>query len=105
MISCGVPLIYINDLSNVCKRLMAILFADDTNMFNSSKDIETLQSVVNEELKLVSTWLKVNKLSLNIKKTHFMVFTKKRNAYGHIDIKIDEESIQEVANLISWCYH
>ena len=36
-------LIYINDLANVCKYTMPILFADDSNLFlngNSLKDIE-----------------------------------------------------------------
>ena len=60
--------IYINDLSLVCDRLISILFADDTNMLMSSKDVHSLQTVINQELTLVSKWLKVNKLSLNIKK-------------------------------------
>ena len=106
LITCGVPqgsilgpllfLIYINDLSLVCDRLISILFADDTNMFMSSKDVHSLQTVINQELTLVSKWLKVNKLSLNIKKTHFMIFSNKSDVCGQIDIKIDGEPIQAV---------
>ena len=44
----------------------SILFADDTNMFESSKDIYSLQTVIHQELVLVSSWLKVNQLSLDI---------------------------------------
>jgi len=29
---------------------------------------------INEELSKISMWLKLNKLSLNIKKTHYMLF-------------------------------
>ena len=82
---CGVPqgsirgpllfLIYINDLSKVCNYMMPLLFADDTNIFASGLDVNKVQQEVEIELNQISEWLKINKLSLNIKKTHFIVFT------------------------------
>ena len=63
-------LIYINDLCSVCKHTFPILFADDTNLFSSGKEIKTLETNINNELSHISIWLKVNKLSLNIKNTH-----------------------------------
>ena len=75
-INCGVPqgsilgplllIIYINDLSNVCQHMMSLLFADDTNLFQSGKDVIQLQQEVEADLNRISEWLKINKLSLNI---------------------------------------
>ena len=58
--------------------LKPILFADDTNLFYSGKDIKELCSVVSIELDKLCKWFQVNKLSLNTSKTNFMVFTNKR---------------------------
>ena len=57
---------------------MPILFADDTNLFLSGHNLDMMETIINQELKEISEWLKVNKLSLNIKKkTHYMIFTTK----------------------------
>ena len=70
--------IYISDLSNVCSCTNLILFADDTNLFTNGKYVFVLQDVLNEELANTSEWLKVNKLSLNINKTQFMVSSRRK---------------------------
>ena len=44
------------------------MFADDTNLFCSHKEVKTLLQIVNNELKLVTEWPLANKLSLNAKK-------------------------------------
>ena len=47
---------------------MPILFADDTNLFCNGPNLNDPIEEINEELKLVYTWVNVNKLSLNIEK-------------------------------------
>ena len=84
-ITCGVPqgstlgpllfLLYINDLPRSSKKLTFRIFADDTNMFYSSKDPEQLQSVINEELGKVLKFCAANMLSINFKKTNYMIIT------------------------------
>ena len=67
-------IIYINDLPNVPNLTQSLLFADDTSVFCSHKDANHLVSIVNNELAKIIIWLKVNKLSLNLTKTNFMIF-------------------------------
>ena len=51
-----------------------MLFADDTSIFYSHSDPSCLQSILNEELQNFDVWLKCNKLSVNVKKTNYIVF-------------------------------
>ena len=72
---CGVPqgsilgpilfILYINDMCNVPTLLKPILFADDTYLLYSGRDIKELCSVVSIELDKLCKWFQVNKLSLN----------------------------------------
>ena len=55
--------------------LSFILFADDSNLFFSHSKPDYLVNTVNNELKLVASWFTVNKLSLNIAKTNYMLFS------------------------------
>ena len=47
-------LMCINDLPNVSKHLRFHCFADDTNIYFEAKDLETLQKVINQELRNVN---------------------------------------------------
>ena len=70
-------MIYINDLSSVSNVLLAIMFADDTILFHSSRNLTQLTNIINTELTDVVNWLNANRLSLNVDKTNFMVFRPK----------------------------
>ena len=83
---CGVPqgsllgplffIIYIRDLPacSSSNELEFILFADDTSIFFEHSDLDVLTSHLHDQLHNVSTWLKANKLSINVKKTKLMIF-------------------------------
>ena len=84
-LTCGVPqgsilgpllfLIYINDLPNCLDISCAKMFADDTNITVSGCTFVELEQATNSELNNLYSWLKANKLSLNIAKTEFMVIS------------------------------
>ena len=106
LIQAGVPqgsilglilfLLYMNDIENCSKLLSFILFADDTNIFYSNNCLKTINKVIQAEINKVTEWLNVNKLSLNITKTKFILFRSinkkpKHNVKITInDIKIDQ---------------
>ena len=91
-ITCGVPqgsilapllfLLYINDKASVTNILSSILFADDTTLFYSSKNLQELTAIVTNELGNIMQWLNASKLSLNIDKTNFMLFIPKREKWN-----------------------
>ena len=67
-------LIYINDLILCSTLLKFILFADNTNIFYSGKNLYTVFDTLNLELAKLSTWFKVSKLSHKVKKTNYIIF-------------------------------
>ena len=98
-VTCGVPqgsvlgpllfLIYINDLPYSSSKLTFYLFADDTNIYCEAENLDLLQGTVNNELKKVKIWLDVNKLSLNIDKTNFIIFKSPQHSSSQIiNVKI-----------------
>ena len=91
IIKCGVPqgsilgpllfILYLNDIMNLSQLDNLILFADDTNMFISDNDLTSLIFKANDELSKLSLWFRVNRLSLNVKKTNFILFRTKNKRY------------------------
>ena len=77
-----------------------ILFADDTNLFFSDDDLWKLMSSVNTELIKLSEWFKSNKLSLNIKKTNYIIFGNKKipKSLNQFQLSIDRNILEQVEN-------
>ena len=101
---CGVPqgsilgplffLFYINDLSQLTETL---LFADDASIFYSHPNVDHLLSIINLELVKFATWMKSNKLSVNLKKSNFVVFRSQRKRINtDISMSLDGTRLNQV---------
>ena len=78
-------LIYINDICNVSSALDILLFADDTSIF--FKVLDSLCLTVNNELVKLTDWFSANKLSIDIKKSNYIIF-RSRQKRQTFDIKV-----------------
>ena len=66
------------------------------NDFNSTDN--SIENNINNELAKVNDWLKINKLSLNIDKTKFMIFHNYQQQITVPNISIDNVAIECVPN-------
>ena len=85
--TCGVPqgsilgpllfLIYVNDMSAAVKSRL-LLYADDSVLLVSGKDVKVIEQTLSRELESVRDWLIDNKLSLHLGKTESILFGSKK---------------------------
>ena len=68
-------LLYINDMFKASGAASCLHFADDTTLYLSGDDVAVLCSEMSSSLQVVSKWLSANRLSLNVQKTNYMIFS------------------------------
>ena len=104
-IRCGVPqgsifgqklfLLHVYDISNVSSDIEYILYADDTSILCSNNNIKKLCNTANKHFEEIQNWFIVNKLSLSIKKTNYIIFSNRIHK-SDIFTKIDQKLIKHV---------
>ena len=77
-------LLSINDFPNVSSVLFSLYFVDGSHIIVLGKNLDDRMKTKNEEMIKVVDWLRTNKLSLNLMKTHCVIFRKERGESPHI---------------------
>ena len=91
-----------------------ILFADDTNLFFSHTNPNTLVEIVNSELEKIIQWIRANRLSLNLQNTKYILFSNSIDSLP-TDLVFDDTPLEKVShskflgviidNKLSWKVH
>ena len=92
-------LVYINGFPKANTVFNLLMYADNTTLHCCLEDIKSdnKEQVVNNELQPVHSWLNANKLSLNVRKTKYMIFRKyNNNDFGELNLRISNDTIEHV---------
>ena len=110
-------LIYINDLPpNAIQHSEPTLFADDTNLLFSSKNLQVLEQSVNQDLVFLLNWLYANKIALNATKTEAILFRDSRKPILYnVNLQLCGQALEFSSNVrypgiildefLSWTVH
>ena len=97
--SCLGPLIFIiftNDLHKQLQYSKSLLFADDTTLYKSHRNLNYLTWCIEEDMNKLTDWFRINKLTLNLDKTVCILFQKPKET-KHIVINIDNQTIKNTS--------
>ncbi len=108
-------IIYINDLPGICNVAKFILYADDANIIITGSNMIEIQTQINYLTDILIRWVYANGLALNLKKTCYMIFTRKRIDLSSLQVRIDNTPIKRktearflgviVDEKLSWSSH
>lgn len=82
-------------MPEVLENVTINLFADDTLLYITGKDMNEIANKMNSELKSVVNWLDSNKLKLNVQKTKCMLINS-RSRLNDVEVFINDEKIERV---------
>ena len=68
-------LLYVNEIPNIERNFISCLFADDTTFLLGGSEVNSLFQLCNFGLVKFSEWCRANRLSVNVLKTNFMLFS------------------------------
>ena len=97
-------ILYIHDFPQASNLFDFIMYADDTtlssnlNKLSNNEHDQDVNTAINNELAKINDWLKINKLSLNVNKSKYMIFEKSNKNIQPLDLEINLVPIERVYN-------
>ena len=70
-------LLYINDITSIFTNLKTVLFADDSTLYITGENPSDIIHTANVDLQIFHKWCLSNRLTVNLNKTFYMLFTNK----------------------------
>ena len=96
-------ILYVNDFRNCLDFSTNVSFADDTNIFITGKNIQSVYSKTNLELKNIDEWMTANKLTVNSAKTKYLLFTPRKSNYSvsntSFEVYFRSNTIEKVSSI------
>ena len=93
------PLLFIiltNDINNALTVSKCVLFADDTTVYVSNKNLRFITENLRHDLASLSDWFRANKLTLHLGKTNFILFKPKNFKDVNVQLSVNNISITRV---------
>ena len=94
--SCLGPLLFLiftNDLHKHLHHCSSILFADDTTLYQTHRNLVYLQWCVQDDMNRLMEYFRINKLTLNLNKTVCVLFQKNKSSTNKIKLQLDNHTI------------
>lgn len=85
---------FINDLVSCNFEGGAYLYADDTALYYSDENLTRTQLIMNRNLVKLLEWTRLNRLTINARKTKFMAFSRMRGDNVNIDLRIGQTKLE-----------
>jgi len=93
-------IVYMNDMPKSSNLFYPIIYADDSTLLATlntfEKENESIEDNINIELRNISNWMKLNRLSLNLSKTKAMLFHMPQKTVHFPKLSIDSIDIDFV---------
>ena len=80
--------LYVNDLPLTIPSSTVRQYADDTTVSAVRADKRDLEQCLENDLKAIDTWVKANKLNLNVQKTQLLVLSRRRRAQETMEVQV-----------------
>ena len=94
--SCLGPLIFLiftNDLHQHLNHCDSILFADDTTLYKTHRNLNYLKWCIQDDMQTLADWFKANKLTLNLEKTICLLF-QQSGSCKELELVVDSVTIR-----------